>query len=55
MANKFWANEKASKEEARKALMEFIADIWTERFTVNFHSDDGGFHLRSRRYRREAS
>ena len=22
MANKFWANEKASKEEARKALME---------------------------------
>ena len=42
MANLFWNDEKASQEDARKGLMEYIADNWTDRFTVNFHSDDGG-------------
>jgi|TARA_R110002020_G_C15987285_1_gene748990 hypothetical protein len=42
MANLFWSDEKASQEEARKALMEYIADNWADRFTVIFHSDDGG-------------
>ncbi len=42
MANLFWSDEKASQEEARKALMEYIADNWADRFTVTFHSDDGG-------------
>ncbi len=42
MANLFWKDEKASQEDARKALMEYIADIWLDRFTVTFHSDDGG-------------
>jgi hypothetical protein len=27
--------------------MEFIADNWEERFTVNYHSDDGGFHIQA--------
>ena len=44
MANSFWEGEKASREDARKSLMNFIADNWEGRFTVNFHSDDGG-HL----------
>ena len=47
MASLFWNDEKASKEEARKALMEHIADNWTDRFTVNFHSDDGGIHIQA--------
>jgi len=42
MANLFWNDKKASQEDARRALMEHIADNWTERFTVTFHSDDGG-------------
>ena len=42
MANIFWNDKKAPQDEARKSLMEYIADIWTDRFTVNFHSDDGG-------------
>ena len=47
MADKFWTGEKASKDEAKRALMEFIADNWTGRFTVNFHSDDGGNHIQA--------
>ena len=47
MANLFWNDEKASKEEARKGLMEYIADIWEDRFTVNFASDDGGYHIQA--------
>jgi len=47
MTNKFWAGEKAPKDEARKALMELIADNWTGRFTANFHSDSGGNHIQA--------
>ena len=47
MANLFFKEEKASREEARKALMEHIADNWADRFTVNFHSDDGGVHIQA--------
>jgi hypothetical protein len=47
MASVFWEGEKAEKDEARKALMEFIADNWTERFTANFRSDDGGVHIQA--------
>jgi hypothetical protein len=36
MANLFWNDEKASRDEARKGLMEYIAEIWEDRFTVNF-------------------
>ena len=42
MANLFWNDKKAPQEEARKALMQYVADIWHDRFTVTFHSDDGG-------------
>jgi hypothetical protein len=47
MANLFFSGEKASKEEARKGLMEYIADNWTDRFTVDFWSDDGGHMIRA--------
>ena len=47
MANLFFSGEKASKEEARKGLMEYIAEIWEDRFTVIFHSDDGGWHIQA--------
>jgi hypothetical protein len=47
MANLFWNDKKASQDEARKALMEYIADNWTDRFTVNFHSDDGGHMIQA--------
>ena len=47
MANLFFGGEKATKEEARKALIEHIADNWTNRFTVDFWSDDGGHMIRA--------
>ena len=47
MANLFFSGEKASKEDARKALMEHIADNWPSAFTVDFHSDDGGDMIRA--------
>ena len=47
MANLFFSGEKVSKEEARKALMEHIADNWTDRFTVDFWHDDGGEMIRA--------
>ena len=47
MANLFFGGEKASQEDARKALMEHIADNWTGRFTANFRSDDGGLHIQA--------
>jgi len=47
MANLFFSGEKVSKEEVRKALMEYIADNWTDRFTVDFWSDDGGHMVRA--------
>jgi len=45
MANLFWNDKKAPKQEAKKTLMEFIADNWTGGFTAAFHSDDGGEHI----------
>ena len=47
MANLFFSGEKASKEDARKALMEYIADNWTGTFTANFHTDGGGIHIQA--------
>ena len=47
MANLFFSGEKATKEEARAGLMELIADNWSGRFTVNFHSDDGGHMIQA--------
>tara|TARA_R110001583_G_scaffold400_3_gene3660 strand:- start:728 stop:1006 length:279 start_codon:yes stop_codon:yes gene_type:complete len=47
MANLFFSGKKVSKEEARKALMEHIAEIWTDRFTVDFWHDDGGEMIRA--------
>ena len=47
MANLFFSGEKISKEDARKALMEHIADNWAGRFTVDFWSDDGGHMIRA--------
>tara|TARA_R100000008_G_C3427277_1_gene87849 strand:- start:111 stop:392 length:282 start_codon:yes stop_codon:yes gene_type:complete len=47
MANLFWNDEKASRDEARKGLMEYVAEIWEDRFTVNFHSDDGGHMIQA--------
>ena len=45
MANIFFGGKKASKSEAKKSLMEYIADNWTGGFTVEFASDDGGEHI----------
>ena len=47
MANLFFNGEKASKEEAHKALMEHIADIWQGAFAVTFPSDGGGVHIQA--------
>ena len=47
MANIFWNDKKAPKDEARRTLMEHIAEIWEDRFTVTFHSDDGGWHIQA--------
>ena len=47
MANIFWNDKKAPKDEARKGLMEYIADNWTDRFTVSFASDDGGHMIQA--------
>ena len=41
----FWNDKKAPKLEAKKSLMEHIADNWTGGFTVAFRSDDGGEHI----------
>jgi len=42
---KFVLGEKASKEEAEKALRKHVAGIWDGRFDVKFESDDGGNHI----------
>ena len=47
MANIFFSGKKASKQEAKKSLMEYVADNWTGGFTVDFHSDDGGEMIRA--------
>ena len=45
MASLYFKSEKASKQDAKSALMEHIADNWTGAFTVAFRSDDGGEHI----------
>ena len=47
MANLFWNDKKAPRDEARKALMEYVAEIWLDRFTVNFHSYDCGHMIQA--------
>mgnify|MGYP001187654052 CR=1 FL=1 len=47
MANLFFSDEKAPAEEAKRKLMEHIADNWTGPFTVDFWSDDGGQMIRA--------
>jgi hypothetical protein len=42
---KFELGEKASKEEAEKALRKHAAGVWDGRFDVKFESDDGGNHI----------
>ena len=42
---KFVLGEKATKEEAEKALRKHVAGIWDGRFDVKFASDDGGNHI----------
>ena len=42
MANIAFNKEKAPKDEARKSLMEHIADNWTGPLWVNFFSGDNG-------------
>ena len=43
----FWSGKKAPKSDAKKSLMEYIADNWTGGFTVDFWSDDGGEMIRA--------
>ena len=47
MANLFWTDKKAPREEAKSSLMKYIADIWPDAFTVDFWSDDGGHMIRA--------
>jgi len=48
MANIFWnSTEKAPRDTARQSLMKYIAEIWSDAFTVDFHSDDGGYMIRA--------
>jgi len=47
MANLFFAGEKATKEEAKKSLMEHIEKNWTGTFYADFHTDGGGVLIRA--------
>jgi len=47
MANIFWTDKKAPQDEAKSSLMKYIAGIWPDAFTVDFHSDDGGHMIRA--------
>ena len=47
MANLFFSGEKATKEEAKKTLMNHLADNWTGTFYVDFHTDGGGVLIRA--------
>ena len=47
MANLFFTDEKASPDEAKRKLMEHIADNWVGSFTVDFWSDDAGQMIRA--------
>ena len=42
MGSRHFSGERASKEEARKALMAHAAGIFGGRYAVRFDSDDGG-------------
>jgi len=46
MASLYFKGEKAPKEEAKKKLMEHVADNWTGAFTVDFWTDGGGAMIR---------
>jgi hypothetical protein len=47
MASLYFRGEKAPKEEAKRKLMEHIADNWTGPFTVDFWSDGSGAMIRA--------
>ena len=47
MSNSSLSGEKATKEEARKTLMTYLADNWTGTFGVDFWSDGGGMLIRA--------
>jgi|TARA_R110000787_G_scaffold216691_2_gene325716 hypothetical protein len=42
MSSRHFSGEKASKKEAKKALMVHTANVFEGRYTVKFESDDGG-------------
>lgn len=42
MASRHFSGTKASKDEAKKALMTHVAGIYDGRYTVRFDNDDGG-------------
>ena len=42
MANKYWSDEKASKEDAEEELKKHIRGVYDKIFAVRFTSDDGG-------------
>jgi len=45
MANLYFATEKASKDEARKTLIEHVKSVCDHKTMVCFESDDGGSHI----------
>ena len=47
MASLYFRGEKAPKEEAKRKLMEHIADNWTGGFAVDFWTDGGGPMIRA--------
>lgn len=47
MADIFSGGKKAEKSEARKTLMNHIAENWMGTFGVDFYSDDGGNLIRA--------
>jgi hypothetical protein len=42
MSSRHFTGEKASKKEAKKALMTHTAAVFDGRYTVKFENDDGG-------------
>ena len=47
MANLAFGGNKASQKEAKKALMQVLAENWTGAFTVDIYSDGGGAIIRA--------
>jgi hypothetical protein len=45
MANLYFSDEKATKEEARKTLTEYVEGVCDREYMVCFESDDGGTHI----------